>query len=200
MTQENRLNFIRQKIEELGSQAAFARLIDKSPQQITQWLKNTKPIGEKIVRDIEEKLSLPRGYLDRDANCNESSTELTTYLPSLQEELRRKYALDAQLLEDTGCKAENLRMLRVTDLSMSPLLQVNTFVLVDVSQIEPAEGMIFVIRAKTTNEIIIRRTNKVFGTDDWVLKPDNQQFEKYMYYPETQQILGRVVYKLGEKL
>lgn len=200
MTQQNRLNFILRKIEELGSQAAFARLINKSPQQITQWLKGNKPIGEKIVRDIEERLSLPRGYLDRDANCNDESTELTVYLPSLQDEINRKYALDMQILESTGCQPENLKIMRVFDLSMSPTLAVGTFVLVDVSQNEPQEGGIFVIRNKVTDGVIVCRMIKNFETNNWILRPDNLQFEKYIYNPETQEILGRLVYKLGEKL
>lgn len=200
MTQQNRLNFILRKIEELGSQAALARLLNRKPQQITKWIKQEQVIGEKIVRDIEERLSLPRGYLDRDANCNDESTELTVYLPSLQDEINRKYALDMQILESTGCQPENLKIMRVFDLSMSPTLAVGIFVLVDISQNEPQEGGIFVIRNKVTNGVIVCRMIKNFETNNWILRPDNLQFEKYIYNPETQEILGRLVYKLGEKL
>lgn len=41
-----------------GSQSAFAILIKKSPSQVNQWLTGKRPMGPKIVRDIEDALGI----------------------------------------------------------------------------------------------------------------------------------------------
>tara|TARA_R110000850_G_scaffold264606_1_gene393764 strand:- start:13038 stop:13478 length:441 start_codon:yes stop_codon:yes gene_type:complete len=47
-----------------GSQADFARAIDRSPSLVWQCLNGHRPIGEKLARTIEGKLRLKRGSLD----------------------------------------------------------------------------------------------------------------------------------------
>lgn len=52
-----------------GNQAAFARKVGKAPQQIHSMLKGQKAFGSGVARDIEGKLGLIPGSLDReDAN------------------------------------------------------------------------------------------------------------------------------------
>lgn len=52
---ENRFN---------GSQAEFARAIGKAPAQVNQWVNGYRNIGNGAAAQIEDSLSLPRGWLD----------------------------------------------------------------------------------------------------------------------------------------
>lgn len=47
-----------------ASNAELARAIGRSSSQVNDMLSGTKSFGPKIARSIEEKLKLPRGYLD----------------------------------------------------------------------------------------------------------------------------------------
>jgi phage repressor protein C with HTH and peptisase S24 domain len=50
-----------------GNQAAFARTIGREPNYVSRWFTDTlhrKRIGERLAREIEEKLRLPPGRLD----------------------------------------------------------------------------------------------------------------------------------------
>ncbi len=65
-----RLRNLRALADEMTGQNKFVQLaekLDKSPQQISHLAgKNpTKPIGEKLAREIEQKANKPRGWLDR---------------------------------------------------------------------------------------------------------------------------------------
>ena len=50
-----------------GEQSKLARLLNKQPAQISHWFTGHRPIGEKVARDIEMAMQLPRGWLDDDA-------------------------------------------------------------------------------------------------------------------------------------
>lgn len=62
-----------------GNQFKFALAIAKSPSQVSQWLSGKKPVGIKVIIDIEDSLSLPRGTIDT-ALCKEGGLK-TTELP-----------------------------------------------------------------------------------------------------------------------
>ena len=47
-----------------GSQAEFARAIGKAPAQVNQWVNGYRNIGNGAAAQIEDSLSLPRGWLD----------------------------------------------------------------------------------------------------------------------------------------
>jgi SOS-response transcriptional repressor LexA len=49
-----------------GSQASLARAIGKGQTQVSHWFTGVRPIGEKVARDIEVALMLPRGWLDNE--------------------------------------------------------------------------------------------------------------------------------------
>ena len=55
--------------KEGGSQAAFARKLGKSPQQINSMLKGQKAFGASIAREIESKLGLFPGQLDKESSA-----------------------------------------------------------------------------------------------------------------------------------
>lgn len=192
---EIRLNNIKKLIEEYGSQVKFSKATKRAPQQIAQWLNKTKNIGEKIARNVEEKLELPLGYLDKnDASQNTSAVVISNF----DNDVANSYAVDTKILAENGWNSENLRVLRVTDNSMGPILITGMLVLVDTTLTEPENDLIYAI--KSNSDIIIRRMIKQFGTDQFIAKPENMRHESYPYTPETQSIIGRVVYKLGEKL
>lgn len=193
---DHRLEFIKKKILELGSQAELARILERKPQQITKWLKGEQIIGEKIARDIEDKLELHRGYLDKHHDNQEENSAI--YISHFDDHVAKLYAIDTEILKENGWNSQNLRVLRVTDTAMGPLLTTGMLVLVDTTLTEPENDLIYAI--KSNNDITIRRMIKQFGTEQFIAKPENMRYESYPYTPETQSILGRVVYKLGEKL
>jgi hypothetical protein len=60
-------------VERAGTQRALAESIDKSPAQVSQWIGrkpdaqgNPRNISGKSARDIEQRLSLPPGWMDQD--------------------------------------------------------------------------------------------------------------------------------------
>lgn len=56
-----------------GRTADFARAIERDDAQVWQFMNGHRPIGEKLARDIEAKLSLPHGALDRGAPSEDPS-------------------------------------------------------------------------------------------------------------------------------
>ena len=62
----SRLDKVKELIEKRfnGSQAEFARAIEKAPAQVNQWLNGYRNIGNGAAAQIEDVLSLPRGWLD----------------------------------------------------------------------------------------------------------------------------------------
>lgn len=195
MTQDElaklRLKFIIDKLTELNSQAELARQIGRQPQQITQWLKG-KPIGEKIARDIEEKLNLPYGLLDKPMNSNSA-----IYISSYNQDVVNNYATDTKILEENGWLAENLRVMRVPDGGMEPLITEQALVLIDISQTDIESGKIYAVQFG--NDILIRRVIKEAGSEQYIATPATFAFIKQPFTKETATILGRLVYRMGEK-
>jgi phage repressor protein C with HTH and peptisase S24 domain len=64
----NRREALKRLIDERfeGKQSDFARAIGRSASSVWQWLNGHRNVGEKVAREIERKLRLPRGYLDDD--------------------------------------------------------------------------------------------------------------------------------------
>ena len=61
-TRRENLQKIRDK--RFSSNAELARAIERASSQVNDMLTGTKSFGPKVARGIEEKLKLPRGYLD----------------------------------------------------------------------------------------------------------------------------------------
>lgn len=59
-----RANLQKIRDKRFTSNAELARAIERAPSQVNDMLTGTKSFGFKIARSIEEKLKLPRGYLD----------------------------------------------------------------------------------------------------------------------------------------
>lgn len=69
----SRLDKVKELIEKRfnGSQAEFARAIEKAPAQVNQWLNGYRNIGNGAAAHIEATLSLPRGWLDGQAELKQ---------------------------------------------------------------------------------------------------------------------------------
>lgn len=67
-----------------GSQAEFARAIDKSPAQVYQWLRGRRSIGDGAARHIEMTLALGEGWLDGIKPHDKAQDELWEIHPSSQ--------------------------------------------------------------------------------------------------------------------
>ena len=96
-TNEKRRAAVRQIIKERfeGRVVDFARAIERSPAQVWQFM-NARSVGEKLARDIEEKLGLPQGALD---GVKRSAPELTADELRLVQEYRRSKAHWRSLLQ-----------------------------------------------------------------------------------------------------
>jgi hypothetical protein len=103
LNNEKRRSVVRRIIKERfsGQVADFARSIDRSPAQVWQFM-NQRNIGERLARDIEDKLGLPKGALDGN---QEAPRGLTADELELLEKYRRsKSAWRALLQKMAGMK------------------------------------------------------------------------------------------------
>lgn len=215
MPQESRLNFILKQIEDYGSQAAFARAINKPPQQITQWLKGEKPIGEKIVRDIETALDLPRGYIDKDQHekneiLGDDTFKVPVYNVKLsagngEEALNPEDIIDFEHISKSfltrfRVKPESLAVVTVTGDSMLPTLVSTERVVIDKTRIESTDNKVFALTTK--NHCWVKRMRITPVGERW--ESDNQEYRKDDYVlndgSSTVVILGKVIYSLGRTI
>ena len=182
-----------QKIVEakFGSWNKLSDSIDKN-QGYMNGVKNEKrPFTEKLAREIEQKLGLETGYLDRtDDNIN------TVNYISDYSSVADKYAIDSREIENNGWKIEALRVMQVMDESMYPILQESTRVLIDTSQVNIESGKIYVI--KIGEDIAIRRIIKQLGSEKYNAVPATINFITQVIELDEIEVIGKVVYKLGE--
>lgn len=80
-TRRENLQKIRDK--RFASNAELARAIDRASSQVNDMLTGTKSFGPKIARSIEEKLKLPRGYLDEPHEPEKVPTRFGKKIPIL---------------------------------------------------------------------------------------------------------------------
>jgi hypothetical protein len=71
-----------------GVEAELARCIGRSPSQTSDMLAGRKSFGEKVARDIEKKLQLEQGELDRDATAPFSAPAQAQTITATLERLR----------------------------------------------------------------------------------------------------------------
>jgi hypothetical protein len=88
---DNRRSRVRQLIQSRfqGVAAQFAAAIGRSPTQVARWFMakpHKRDIGEKIARDIEKRLALPRGWLDSEDNNHSAQQPLGIYAIDLQKQ------------------------------------------------------------------------------------------------------------------
>ena len=215
MSENLRLQFIIKQIEEYGSQAAFARAIGKPPQQITQWLKGEKTIGEKIVKDIEVALGLPRGYIDRSEDylepVNSKIIEIPVHEATLSAGLLNqepvfdvltddKVFLTKEEIKDLQVNIDKLHAFKVQGDSMQYTIPDQARVVVDRSQRDIIDNRVYAV---TYGEELIARVKRLRKTAKGLLIiSDNKTYEDELIEYGSGvviNIIGRVVY-VGTKL
>lgn len=212
---ELRLNFIKDKIKEYGSQAELARKLNRSAQQIAQWI-NGKPIGEKIARDIEEKLDLPYGYLDKNKQQQDDVILPMNKFKIYQYEAKASMGngievitpdniigyeiFDEKFLSDFRVREENLAIITVVGDSMEPTLRGGGRVVIDTSVITEIDNKVFALTTK--NHLWVKRLRMT--PDGYKWQSDNEahrEFDKSLNEtPTTVRIIGRVIYSLGRPI
>ncbi|QFT55602.1 hypothetical protein [Microbulbifer sp. THAF38] len=77
---EIRRTNIRRIAADYKNRAEFARKVDRSEQQLYSLISKgaTKTIGNRIARDLEEKLGLKEGELDRLESSNDSTSKIAS--------------------------------------------------------------------------------------------------------------------------
>ncbi|MFA5606770.1 MAG: S24/S26 family peptidase [Leucobacter sp.] len=160
-----------------GNRAAFARATGKHANLINLVLTTNeelrRKIGERLARDIEERMQLPTGWLDlqqaEPTTGNEAVTIPVLPMQGLEEE-------PGSTLERATFRAETLRYrmtpstatskLRMTYIDtpeMEPTLNPGDAILVDLGVTDLSADGIYVIRLKGTANLVRRVKRGVLG-------------------------------------
>lgn len=184
--------------EQTGGRAALARRCGKTTQQISGMLQGQKGFGERIARDIEQKLGLEAGTLDQETMVASvcTSGEALPMRPPLAEritalEARKEYALAEPLkvskirvIEFDGewlyeqqidtAEPAALRLMSVPSDSMEPVILKGSTVVIDVSQRSLLANGIFAIAY--SGSIFIHRVQVLPG-HKYVFMSDNPRYQ-----------------------
>ncbi len=206
---------IRELVKNNGGVTKFAEILNRDQSQISQWISEKKPkgIGSKIAREIEDKLDLPRGYLDK---IEESKDDLV--LPNNKFKIYEYEAkasmgngievvtpdniigyevFDEKFLSDFRVREENLAIITVIGDSMEPTLRGGGRVVIDTSVKTEMDNKVFALTTK--NHLWVKRLRMT--PDGYKWQSDNsahREFDKSLNeMPTTVRIIGRVIYSLG---
>lgn len=155
-------------------------------------------IGIVLASKLEEAIFTKTGKRIFDSNDKEENNNAAIYLSFYDKEVAKHYAIDTEILKENGWSSENLRVMRVTDEGMEPLITDNALILIDISQTEPESGKIYAVQFE--DDILIRRVIKIAGSNQYIAKPATFAFIEQNFTKETAKVLGRVVYRMGELL
>jgi|GEM_PF-2283602 len=217
---ETRTKKIRLLVENNGGVVKFSELLDRDQSQISQWisLKSPKKVGEKIAREIEDKLSLPHGYLDRDDNYLEPINSRIVEIPVHEATMSAgtldqpptfdvltddKVFLTENELQELQLKRENLQAFKVRGDSMQYTINDGARVVVDRKQRDIIDNRVYAI---TYGSELLARVKRLRKTAKGLLiASDNRAYgDELIEYNEYNSnvvinIIGRVVY-VGNKL
>ena len=108
------------------------------------------------------------------------------------------YILDPHVLAAVGTTKENLKIFKLSDLSMSPIFHKDTLILVNISDKEITPGKFYAI--EINGEVAIRRLVKSIGSDIYTAKPENINFESQFFNPKQDKLIGRCVHICGQNI
>ncbi|HFD80461.1 MAG TPA: hypothetical protein ENK05_08755 [Gammaproteobacteria bacterium] len=89
-----------------GSQAEFARAINRAPAQVHHWVSGHRNIGDAGARHIELSLGLPQGYLDNPDKYQEIIEE-SSQIPSIDIDCLTQALEGLDILETEFGKLKN---------------------------------------------------------------------------------------------
>ena len=187
-----------------GNRAAFCRATLKNPNLINLVLSSNKDyaraIGEKLARDLEERASLPKGWLDSPRGIGDRKSVFipmitAAVLPALQPTIS-DYSLtlpmdDPRLgLRCTGTK--NLVVLVAKDSNMAPTIEISDFLWIDIGVKEFSGDGVYSLIAD--DGVMIRRLQKISETELRV-STDNKRYD-----PITVKIKGKGKPEIGGRV
>lgn len=181
--------------------------LGKKYSQLHPMIYKDKSFGDKVARNIEEKLKLPVGYLDK---SNDASTKFSgvnaipvhsshvsaglgeqIVFDEITEEVA--YISDDELIE-YGVKLENLMSFKVRGDSMRYTICDGSLVVVDRTQQEIIDNKIYAIVMGEDYEAKVKRLQK--APDGLIIKSDNPDWseDKVLYAKKLPfKIIGRVL-------
>lgn len=109
-----------------------------------------------------------------------------------------RYILDPHVLAAVGTTKDNLKIFKLSDLSMSPIFHKDTLILVNTSDKEITPGKFYAI--EINGEVAIRRLVKSIGSDIYTAKPENINFESQFFNPKQDKLIGRCVHICGQNI
>ena len=171
-------------------------------------LKGDRPFGERLARDLEEKLELELGTLDHiDSNLTEQPvTKIAIYENKLSagsgnkifaEEVIGYHMFASDDLKNEGLDKKNLCIFFVRGDSMLPEIQDGAKVLIDISQRELVNNKIYAV--SVNNEIFIKKLFQ--DKNQIILRSENHDYKDKIYKTTDElNVIGRAVYILGKRL
>lgn len=206
-------------VAKYGSARALAIAVSRAPQQIGQLLRAESPFGDRITKDIEEKLNLKPGYLD--ARDDDATIALTGQKdPAAPAAARQAKITRIPLLStvqagmptDNGdlCFDEHIEVLgelqdgcyglRVSGDSMSPLIDDGDIVIVNPNRWpRPGDCIVAVSELENLNEATIKRFYPIgfdeTGREVFEARPFNDMYPTMHSTKQKLKVIG-VVCKL----
>ena len=169
LAEARRLNlqkFVNEKFG--GNKAAFCRASGKNPNLIVLGLAPNpnirRAIGERLARDIEQKMNLPNGWLDLDSGAS-FERYLTVPIVSLENmsQTVEKLFLSERVLNrvcDNPTSLAAVRGLYMPSSEMLPAISQDDIMLVDNDCKEFTKDGVYVIESRKS--VFIRRVSRLF--------------------------------------
>lgn len=203
---------LKQLVARFGSARALAIAVSRAPQQIGQLLRAEVPFGDRVAADIEKRLNIPSGSLDRGISQPDSKTETSEppiRLVSNVTKVPLVSSVQAGLLTDHGdlCFDEHIEVpgqlphgcyaLKVVGDSMSPLIDDGDIVVVDPNR-WPKPGDCVVARSEIENlsEATVKRYFPVgfdeTGREVFEARPFNEVYPTMHSVQQKLEVIGTV--------
>lgn len=213
-----------------GVKAEFARAIGKDKNQARFILNPEKPggrwLGERQAREIEEKLQLPRAWLDSDKSLNATlpapaadaaieipSDEDYAFVPLYDvrasagnghpvehELIKGTLAFQREWLRSKGLAVKNLSVIYAMGKSMEPRINDGDVLLVDASQRDIKDGKVYAIRWH--GELRIKRLVRDYDGSVRIISDNKSPDYPEQHVPadalDQMEIIGRVVWMGGD--
>jgi phage repressor protein C with HTH and peptisase S24 domain len=199
-----------------GNVSRFGQLIGKSQSQLSSTLTGRKGFGERLARQIEVAIGLPKGWLDRVDDAQNVEEDVPEGFVAVK---RVKIKLSAGVVgwaiechqdeapplffrrewfESRGFRPDQLVAVKVEGQSMEPGLYEGDTIVINKSDAKPIDGEVFAVNYE--GELVIKRLRRDSG--EWFLSSDNPDKRRYgdKRCGEGVQIIGRVVYKNSERI
>lgn len=203
----NRLINIENLIHELNiTWKELSSLINKNVSHLSQVKNGTRPFTEKLAREIEAKLNLELGHLDR--NPQQKETDVI-YIPVYDvkasagngqiitdENIIGNKIIEKDVIYQKGWCIRNLAVIKVIGDSMVPKLFPNQEVLLDLTKTEPIiDNRIYAIRIG--DELKIKKLFKLPNGKPKVISINPEYAHTDGEAPKGSKVIGLAIHAFG---